>query len=103
MRKQFLGLAGTRQARHRQLVDFDAFHAQFARNRIAQPAFGIMFFDRDDGVVRLLRGGEYYKPQGSKWYFPDTFRNDEHGKLLLMAPGYDRSGGVGFRCVRDAK
>jgi formylglycine-generating enzyme required for sulfatase activity len=51
----------------------------------------------------ILRGGEYYKPQGSIWYFPDTFRNDEHSKLLLMAPGYDRSGGVGFRCVRDAK
>jgi formylglycine-generating enzyme required for sulfatase activity len=51
----------------------------------------------------ILRGGEYYKPQGSIWYFPNTFRNDEHSKLLLMAPGYDRSGGVGFRCVRDAK
>jgi PAS domain-containing protein len=31
--------------------------------------------------------------------FPQAYRNDEHGKLLLMAPGYDRSGGVGFRCV----
>ena len=35
--------------------------------------------------------------------FPQAFRNDEHGKLLLMAPGYDRSGGVGFRCVKDAE
>ncbi len=34
--------------------------------------------------------------------FPKPYRNDEHSKLLLMAPGYDRSGGVGFRCVRDA-
>jgi iron(II)-dependent oxidoreductase len=51
----------------------------------------------------LLRGGEYYQPQGSIWYFPEAFRNDEHSKLLLMAPGYDRSGGVGFRCVRDAQ
>ena len=51
----------------------------------------------------ILRGGEYYQPQGSVWYFPEAFRNDEHSKLLLMAPGYDRSGGVGFRCVRDAK
>jgi formylglycine-generating enzyme required for sulfatase activity len=51
----------------------------------------------------ILRGGEYYKPQGSIWYFPNAFRNDEHSKLLLMAPGYDRSGGVGFRCVRDAQ
>ena len=51
----------------------------------------------------IVRGGEYYQPQGSLWYFPEAFRNDQHSKLLLMAPGYDRSGGVGFRCVRDAK
>jgi len=51
----------------------------------------------------IVRGGEYYQPQGSIWYFPDTIRNDEHSKVLLMAPGYDRSGGVGFRCVQDAQ
>jgi formylglycine-generating enzyme required for sulfatase activity len=51
----------------------------------------------------IVRGGEYYRPQGSIWYFPAAFRNGEHGKLLLMAPGYDRSGGVGFRCVVDAQ
>jgi formylglycine-generating enzyme required for sulfatase activity len=51
----------------------------------------------------ILRGGEYYQPQGSIWYFPQADRNTEHSKLLLMAPGYDRSGGVGFRCVRDAQ
>jgi formylglycine-generating enzyme required for sulfatase activity len=51
----------------------------------------------------IVRGGEYYQPQGSIWYFPEAFRNDEHGKVLLMAPSYDRSGGVGFRCVHDAE
>jgi len=51
----------------------------------------------------IVRGGEYYRPQGSIWYFPAAFRNNEHGKLLMMAPGYDRSGGVGFRCVVDAQ
>ncbi len=51
----------------------------------------------------VLRGGEYYQPQGSIWYFPQAYRNDEHSKILLMAPSYDRSGGVGFRCVRDAQ
>ncbi|HEX3985277.1 MAG TPA: formylglycine-generating enzyme family protein [Acidobacteriaceae bacterium] len=51
----------------------------------------------------ILRGGSYYQPQGSVWYFPQAWRNDEHGKLLLMAPGYDRSGAVGFRCVQDAR
>ncbi len=51
----------------------------------------------------IVRGGEYYRPQGSIWYFPQAYRNSEHGKLLLMSPGYDRSGGIGFRCVRDAQ
>jgi formylglycine-generating enzyme required for sulfatase activity len=51
----------------------------------------------------IVRGGEYYQPQGSIWYFPQAYRNDEHSKLLLMAPGYDRSGGIGFRCVKDAQ
>jgi len=50
----------------------------------------------------ILRGGSYYQPQGSIWYFPQAYRNDQHGKLLLMAPTYDRSGGLGFRCVVDA-
>ncbi len=50
----------------------------------------------------IVRGGDYYQPQGSIWYFPQGFRNDEHGKVLLMSPGMDRSGGIGFRCVRDA-
>jgi formylglycine-generating enzyme required for sulfatase activity len=51
----------------------------------------------------ILRGGNYYQPQGSIWYFPEAYRNDQHGKLLLMAPSYDRSGTLGFRCVKDAQ
>jgi formylglycine-generating enzyme required for sulfatase activity len=51
----------------------------------------------------ILRGGEYYQPEGSIWYFPQAYRNDQHSKLLLMAPSYDRSGGIGFRCVKDAE
>jgi iron(II)-dependent oxidoreductase len=51
----------------------------------------------------ILRGGSYYQPQGSMWYFPQAYRNDQHGKLLLMAPGYDRSAAVGFRCVADSE
>ena len=49
----------------------------------------------------ILRGGSYYRPQGSKWYFPQAYRSDQHGKLLLMAPSIDRAGTVGFRCVTD--
>ena len=50
----------------------------------------------------ILKGGSYYQPQGSHWYFPQAYKLTEHGKLLLMAPGKDRSGTVGFRCVVDA-
>lgn len=50
----------------------------------------------------ILRGGSYYQPQGSMWYFPQAYRLDEHGKYLLMAPSLDRSGTIGFRCVVDA-
>jgi formylglycine-generating enzyme required for sulfatase activity len=50
----------------------------------------------------VLRGGSSYEPQTSHWYFPQALRLDQHGKLLLMSPGKDRSGMVGFRCVVDA-
>jgi formylglycine-generating enzyme required for sulfatase activity len=51
----------------------------------------------------ILRGGSYYKPQGSIWYFPQAYKLNEHGKLLLMSPSMDRSGAVGFRCAADAE
>lgn len=49
----------------------------------------------------ILRGGSYYRPEGSRWYFPRNETLGEHGKYLLMAPSKDRSGTVGFRCVAD--
>ena len=49
----------------------------------------------------VLRGGSYYQPQGSVWYFPQAYSLDQHGKLLLMAPSKDRAGTLGFRCVKD--
>ena len=57
----------------------------------------------DHTRAAILRGGSHYYPLGSMWYFPEAYRNDQHGKLLLMAPSYDRSGTVGFRCVKDAQ
>jgi formylglycine-generating enzyme required for sulfatase activity len=51
----------------------------------------------------ILRGGSHYAPQGSRWYFPQAYRLSEHGKYLLMSPGMDRSGAIGFRCVADAQ
>jgi formylglycine-generating enzyme required for sulfatase activity len=60
-------------------------------------------FEDEHTRAAIVRGGSYYYPRGSIWYSPQAQRNDQHGKLLLMAPGYDRSGGVGFRCARDAQ
>ena len=57
----------------------------------------------DHTRAAILRGGSHYRPFGSIWYFPEAYKNTEHGKLLLMAPSYDRSGTVGFRCVKDAQ
>lgn len=50
----------------------------------------------------ILRGGSYYRPQGSYWYFPQAYKLNEHGKYLLMSPGHNRAGTLGFRCVKDA-
>jgi formylglycine-generating enzyme required for sulfatase activity len=57
----------------------------------------------DHTRAAILRGGNHYRPIGSIWYFPEAYRNDQHGKLLLMASSYDRSAGVGFRCVKDVQ
>jgi formylglycine-generating enzyme required for sulfatase activity len=51
----------------------------------------------------ILKGGSFYQPQGSIWYFPQAYKLIEHGKYLLMAPSKDRSGTLGFRCVVDAE
>jgi iron(II)-dependent oxidoreductase len=51
----------------------------------------------------ILRGGSYYQPQGSLWYFPQAYKLGEHGKLAMMAPSKDRSAALGFRCVVDAQ
>ncbi|HVX61668.1 MAG TPA: sulfatase-like hydrolase/transferase [Pirellulales bacterium] len=51
----------------------------------------------------IVRGGGYYRPGGSKWYFPRNDTLAQHGKYLLMAPSKDRSAMIGFRCVADAE
>jgi len=55
----------------------------------------------DHTRAAILRGGSYYQPQGSLWYFPQAYKLNEHGKYLEMAPSIDRSGTVGFRCAVD--
>ena len=51
----------------------------------------------------IIRGAASYQPLGSLWYFPQSYRLDEHQKYLLMSPGRDRAGTIGFRCVVDAQ
>jgi formylglycine-generating enzyme required for sulfatase activity len=55
----------------------------------------------DHTRAAILRGGSYYRPAGSMWYFPQNTNLTEHGKYLLMAPSKDRAGTLGFRCVVD--
>lgn len=60
-----------------------------------------------EGRVRQIETAPAAMPEGRKshgsiWYIPQACANDQHGKLLLMAPSYDRSGAIGFRCVKDA-
>jgi iron(II)-dependent oxidoreductase len=59
-------------------------------------------FQDEHTRTAILRGGSAYQPQGSIWYFPQAYRNNQHSKLLLMSPGRDRSGMIGFRCAADA-
>ena len=56
----------------------------------------------DHTRAAILRGDGYYHPQGALWYFPHPQRLSEHAKYLLMGPGKDRSGTVGFRCAADS-
>jgi len=59
---------------------------------------------RGDGRTRfcILKGGSYYKAEGSHWYAdggPQTCRFA--AKFLLTWPGLDRCATIGFRCVVD--
>ncbi len=49
----------------------------------------------------VLKGGSYYQAKTSRWYFPQAYELNKYGKYLLMAPGIDRAGTIGFRCVVD--
>lgn len=58
--------------------------------------------ERSDGRTRfcLLKGGSYYRAEGSAWYFdggPQT--NQFAAKFLLTWAGLDRCATIGFRCA----
>ena len=58
--------------------------------------------EHSDGRTRfaILRGGSYYKAEGSVWYTDGGPQPGRFGlKFLLMWPGLDRCATVGFRCA----
>ncbi len=60
--------------------------------------------ERDDGHTRfcMLRGGSWFKAEGSGWYVPSGPQPcTSHAKFLLLWPGLDRCSTIGFRCVKD--
>jgi len=85
----------------------------FRQVSIPQIFEGCMLFARSDGdslseslqyflFSQPIHGANHVSAAGSWWYFPQAYKLLEHGKYLLMAPGIDRSGAVGFRCVINA-
>lgn len=62
--------------------------------------------ERSDQLNRycIIKGGSYYKALGSHWYTDGKAqRNDFSAKFILMNPGLDRCGTIGFRCAVDIK
>jgi formylglycine-generating enzyme required for sulfatase activity len=60
--------------------------------------------ERSDGRTRfcILRGGSFFKAQGSQWYADGGPQPCSFGaKFLLMWPGLDRCSTIGFRCAVD--
>ena len=58
----------------------------------------------NDGRNRfcILKGGSFYKANGSDWYFDGGAQpNSFAAKQLLIFPGIDRCSTIGFRCVSD--
>ncbi len=60
--------------------------------------------ERSDGRTRfaIIRGGSWFEAKGSAWYMDGGPRPADFGaKFLLMWPGLDRCGTIGFRCAAD--
>lgn len=58
----------------------------------------------DNGAYRytILKGGSYWNPTASWWYIQGGAQPVSHRQMWLhVAPGFDRSATVGFRCARD--
>lgn len=62
--------------------------------------------ERTDGRTRfcMIRGGSYYRAQGSHWYMDGGPQPaDFAAKFLLLWPGLDRCATIGFRCVANRR
>jgi formylglycine-generating enzyme required for sulfatase activity len=60
--------------------------------------------ERSDGRTRfcIIRGGSYFTAKGSGWYVDGGPRPANFAtKFLMIWPGLDRCGTIGFRCVVD--
>ncbi len=60
--------------------------------------------ERSDGRTRfcIIRGGSFFSARGSNWYVDGGPRPANFAtKFLLMWPGLDRCGTIGFRCAKD--
>jgi len=60
--------------------------------------------ERSDGRTRfcMIRGGAFFDAKGSKWYVDGGPRPANFAtKFILMWPGLDRCGTIGFRCAAD--
>ncbi len=60
--------------------------------------------ERSDTRTRfcIIRGGSFYTASGSHWYMDGGPRpNDFAAKFILMWPGLNRCGTIGFRCILD--
>ena len=60
-------------------------------------------FQDEHTRAAILKGGSFYRPNTSKYYFPQAHQLNQHGKYLLLAPSLDRSATIGFRCVADTQ
>jgi len=60
-------------------------------------------YDNGSYLFSIIRGGSYFRPDASEWYIKGGPQPVNKRQMLIrVAPGFDRSATVGFRCVRDA-
>lgn len=60
-------------------------------------------YDNGSYLFSIIRGGSYFRPDASEWYIKGGPQPVNKRQILIrVAPGFDRSATVGFRCVKDA-